>query len=160
LDHASGTWWHVWDEWGATYGGAPEAVEVWFDRARQRLANGRACAASKALGIMAHLLGDVANPMHTDGALEVEDHVHGPYESDVDSPSEIGDDVYTFNFDGVDSATPYQRAVKVARQAHRFYRELVRTYDRRGYNARVHRITKRQLNRAADAVADVVAALS
>ena len=32
LDHASGTWWHVWDEWGATYGGAPEAVGVWFRR--------------------------------------------------------------------------------------------------------------------------------
>ncbi len=26
IDHASGTWWHVWDEWGAPYGDAPEAV--------------------------------------------------------------------------------------------------------------------------------------
>ena len=33
LDQASGTWWHVWDEWGSTYGGAPEAVQVWFGRA-------------------------------------------------------------------------------------------------------------------------------
>lgn len=74
--------------------------------------------------------------------------------------SDIGDDVYTFNFNGVDSASPYQRPVKVARQAHKFHRELVRTYDRRSYNIRVHRITKRQLNRAANAVADVLAALS
>ena len=25
IDHASGTWWHVYDQWGVTYGGAPEA---------------------------------------------------------------------------------------------------------------------------------------
>src|SRR5215207_6821988 len=30
IDHASGTWWHVWDEWGDTWGGSPEAVRVWF----------------------------------------------------------------------------------------------------------------------------------
>ena len=63
IDHASGTWWHVYDEWGSTWGGAPEAVQVWFQRAKTRLANGHPCSASHALGIMAHLVGDVAQPM-------------------------------------------------------------------------------------------------
>jgi hypothetical protein len=41
IDHASGTWWHVWDEWGETWGGAPEAVRVWFRRTQRRLDAGR-----------------------------------------------------------------------------------------------------------------------
>jgi hypothetical protein len=53
IDHASGTWWHVWDQWGATYGGAPEAVRVWFNRVQVRRASGDRCGASRALGIMA-----------------------------------------------------------------------------------------------------------
>ena len=159
IDHASGTWWHVWDEWGDTYGGAPEAVQVWFQRTRQRLRHGQECAASRALGIMAHLVADVAQPMHTDGALRAEDRVHGLYESAVDSRSERSDAVYTFTYDGHDRARPYARTISVARVAHGFYRELVRLYDRSGYSAGVHRITQRQLNRAANAVADLIEAL-
>lgn len=159
LDHASSTWWHVYDVWGDEYGDAPEAVEVWFDRAQQRLARGRECAASRAIGIMAHLLADVAQPMHTD-SRPAEDRVHGPYESAVDSRSEIGDDVYSFDFDGVVPAAPYRRTVRTAQQAYRLYSDLVRIYDRHGYNARVARSTQRQLNRAANAVADLLASIS
>jgi hypothetical protein len=36
----------------------------------------------------------------------------------------------------------------MARGAHRYYPTLVRTYDVCGHNAKVNRITKRQLNRA------------
>ena len=75
IDHASGTWWHVYDIWGDTWGGAPEAAEVWFDKAKDRLAAGRECAASKTLGIMAHIVGDIAQPMHTDGAVGVRNSV-------------------------------------------------------------------------------------
>jgi hypothetical protein len=84
IDHASGTWWHVYDEWGSTWGGAPEAVEVWCYRAKTRLENGHPCSASKALGIMAHFVGDVAQPMHTDGWLDREDAVHASYEHAAD----------------------------------------------------------------------------
>jgi hypothetical protein len=28
IDHASGTWWHVYDVWGERYGDAPEAIKV------------------------------------------------------------------------------------------------------------------------------------
>lgn len=43
--------------------------------------------------------------------------------------------------------------------SHRYYTRLVRSYDRNGYSRWVHRVTKRQLNRAANAVADVAAAI-
>lgn len=155
IDHASGTWWHVWDEWGATYGGAPEAARVWARRVERRLEAGRERAASRAVGILAHIVGDVAQPMHTDSS-DREERVHSSYEVAVDERSERGDDVYSFRFDGIDPARPYARTVAVARQAHRAYDDLVRIYDVHGYNRRVHRITKRQLNRAANALADLL----
>jgi hypothetical protein len=160
IDHASGTWWHVWDEWGETWGGAPEAAEVWFERTERRLEAGRECSASRALGIMSHFVADVAQPMHTDGSLDAEDRVHSAYESAVDSRSEAGEDEYGFDFDGVDEASPRATTLRVARQAHRFYDVLVTTYDEHGYNDRVARITQRQLNRAANALADLIAVLS
>ena len=158
VDHASGTWWHVWDEWGATYGGAPEAARVWARRAQRRHDAGRDRAASRAVGILAHIVGDVAQPMHTDSS-EREDSVHSAYEVAVDGRSERGDGIYPFRFDGVDQARPYGKTVAVARRAHLFYWDLIRIYDAHGYNRRVHRITKRQLNRAANALADFLAGL-
>lgn len=83
VDHASGTWWHVYDRWGSTYGDADEAAAVWFRRIRHRLDDGRERAASRALGYLAHFVGDVAQPMHTD-QRDREDSIHSPYESDVD----------------------------------------------------------------------------
>ena len=47
----------------------------------------------------------------------------------------------------------------MAKQAHRSYERLVKLYDAHGYNRRVARITERQLNRAANAVADPGAGL-
>ena len=155
IDHASGSWWHVWDEWGATYGGAPEAATVWARRAARRHDAGRQRAASRAVGILAHIVGDVAQPMHTD-STEREERVHSSYEVAVDGRSERADDIYTFNYDGVDGARPYARTRTIARRAHRSYSDLVRIYDSRGYTRRVHRITRRQLNSAANALADLL----
>ena len=159
IDHASGTWWHVYDEWGSTWGGAPEAVEVWFHRAKTRLADGKPCGASRALGIMAHLVGDVAQPMHTDGWLDMENSVHASYEQAVDSRCRASSCIYRMTFDGRHSVRPYNRTVKLARNAHPFYAELVRRYHRAGYTPRVHEITRRQLNRAANALADLIVAI-
>ena len=111
IDHASGTWWHVWDEWGATYGGAPEAVRVWYHRVERKLANGHRCAASKALGIMSHMLGDVAQPMHTDGRLAAEDRVHAAYEHDVDERCSPSQCQFAVVNDGVDRVQPYAATV-------------------------------------------------
>lgn len=158
IDHASATWWHVYDRWGNEWGGADEAATVWFRRTRRRLAAGNERDASKALGYLAHIVGDVANPMHTDSS-DREDGVHSAYENDVDDRSERTDNVYGFRYDGRDRAGPGARTRRVARRAHRFYLELVRTYDRRGYNAIVHRITRRQLKRGANAIADLITSL-
>lgn len=159
IDHASGTWWHVWDEWRDTWGGAPEAVDVWFARIQSRLEQDRECSASKALGIMAHLVGDIAQPMHTDGSSDLEDSIHSDYEVDVDRRTGPGNDEYGSDFDGIHSADAYRLSLRVARQAHRSYEALVTSYSQHGYNRRVARITQRQLERAVNALADLVAAL-
>lgn len=153
IDHASGTWWHVYDRWGSHYGGADEAASVWFHRTRKRLAAGRERAASKALGYLAHIVGDVANPMHTDQSRK-EEPIHSSYERAVDARL----DSYPFTFDGADAAKAGPKVRRLARQAHRKYWDLVNAYDAHGYNAKVHRITKRQLQRAANAMADVLLA--
>ena len=155
IDHASGTWWHVYDRWGDEWGGADEAATVWFRRIKNRIADGNERGASKALGYLAHIVGDIAQPMHTDSSTR-EDGVHGSYESAVDG--RISD--YNFTYDGADPARPGARTRLVARRAHRYYWDLVRVYDDGGYNERVHRITKRQLNRAANAMADLLASLT
>lgn len=51
IDHASGSWWHVYDRWGDQYGDADEATAVWFRRTQRRLEAGRERAASRAPGI-------------------------------------------------------------------------------------------------------------
>lgn len=154
IDHASGTWWHVYDRWGDEWGGADEAAQVWFRRTKRRLADDRPRAASRALGYLAHIVGDVANPMHTDSSAR-EDRIHSSYEQAVDRRIEN----YRFRYDGEDAARPLLKTRRVARVAHRSYWDLVREYDRHGYNRKVHRITKRQLNRAANAMADLLTSL-
>ena len=154
IDHASSPWWHVYDRWGDHYGDADEATAVWFRRVQKHLAAGNERGASKALGIMSHFIADVANPMHTDQTNR-EDSIHSAYEDDVDERIRS----YPFRYNGRDAATPAARTRAVARQAHKLYRELVHTYDRHGYNRRVHRLTKRQLKRAGNAVADLLVSL-
>jgi hypothetical protein len=92
--------------------------------------------------------------MHTDSS-EREDCVHCHYEVAVDR--RISD--YPFRYNGRDAAKPGPRTRRVARAVHNFYCELVRAYDRHGYNRKVHRITKRQLKRAANAMADLITSL-
>lgn len=159
IDHASGTWWHVWDEWGSTYGGAPEAVAVWHRRLERQLARGRRCPASRALGLMAHMLGDVAQPMHTD-QIDAEDSVHSSYESAVDERCGPGACRYRARDDDHrGTRPPFALTRSLARRAHDDYRVLVRGFRRGGYTSRVDAITRRQLNRAANALADLIRAL-
>ena len=92
--------------------------------------------------------------MHTDSS-DREDCVHGSYEDAVNLS--VGE--YRFTYDGEDPARAGARTRAVATSAHPYYWELVRTYDNHSYNGTVDRITSRQLNRAADAVADLIASL-
>lgn len=140
----------VYDRWGSTYGDADEAVAVWFRRIRHRLDDGRERAASKALGYLAHIVGDVAQPMHTD-QRDREDSIHSPYESDVDE--RVG---FRFLYDGRQSAKPAKTVRKLAHRAHRCYFELVRAYDGHGYNQKVKRITRRRLRDATNELADLI----
>ena len=161
LDYASGTWWHTWDEWGkSTWGGGPEAVRRWYHKTRRLLEAGRRKAASRALGRMSHMLSDLGQPMHTDNALEAEDRVHSLYEAAVDRRTGNEDDDYSFTYDGADEVKPHAAALKLARDSHPLYNDLVKAYDANSYDDKVDAITRRQLNRAANAVADVVLALT
>ena len=159
IDHASDPWWHAWDEWGTPYGGAPEAVRVWFHRIQRRLRAGDRCGASRTLGLMSHMLGDVAQPMHTDDALAVEDLVHLAYERDVDTRCTATRCRYTATDDGGRSMKPYRRTLVLARASHPYYALLVDTYERQGYSTKVDVITRRQLRRAANALADLIRGL-
>ena len=154
IDHASGTWWHVYDRWGETYGGADEAARVCFQRLERRVAQKEYRRASKALGYLAHLVGDVAQPMHTDSSRK-EDRVHSLYESAVDRRVST----YRFSYEGRDAARAGPKTRLVARRAHRYYWDLVRAYDAHGYNDKVDRITRRQLQRAANALADLISSI-
>lgn len=159
--YMSAPWWHVYDEWGAsTYGDAPTAVAYWHERARREWNAGVPCKASRSLGIMAHLVADIAQPMHTDGWLDAEDAVHGDYEAGVDQRcTSFTGCRYGFRYDGADQAEPGPRALAVARHAHPAYDDLVKTFYRHGYTRSVDTITRRQLNRAANAVADLLTSL-
>jgi hypothetical protein len=159
IRRASKDVWQHYDRWGKPYGRADEGTGYWFRVTARRLRAGRKRSASKALGIMSHLISDVAQPMHTDNALGAEARVHGLYEDDVDARSVQGAGTYRFRYDGRDRADPEQRTARVARAAHPYYNNLVKTFDDHGYNARVDRITRGQLNRAANAVADLISAL-
>ena len=121
---------------------------------KNRLANGNERGASRALGYLAHIVGDVAQPMHTD-SRDREDRVHSSYEDAVDRRIET----YGFRYDGRHAVRPAARTRRVARAAHRYYFDLIRAYDRHGYNDKVDTITRQQLKRAANALADLITSL-
>ena len=154
IDHASGTWWHVYDRWGDEYGGADEAAAVWFKRTQRRLDNGKLRSASRALGYLAHIVSDVAQPMHTDQTKR-EERIHSSFESAVDGRIRN----YPFRYDGKDEPEAGPLTRSLGRAAHRRYKDLVGAYTRNGYNDRVNHITTRQLMRAANALADLISSL-
>ncbi len=156
IDHASGTWWHVYDEWGDTYGGAPEAIAYWYGSISTHLTAGELEAASVELGYLAHLLGDLAQPMHTDSSKK-EDMIHSKYEGEVDRKVAAGR--LSFTFDGADPFDPYESSLALARRSHDSYIKLVKQYSEFGYNRNVRQITRRQLNAAANVMADALASL-
>lgn len=85
----------------------------------------------KALGYLTHIVGDVAQPMHTDSS-EKEDGVDSSYEQAVDN--RLGR--YRFRYDGADGAKAGSRTCSVGRHAHRAYWALVNAYDAKGYTPR------------------------
>jgi hypothetical protein len=156
LVYASSPWWHVYDEWGKTYGEAPEAAQFWFDKAELEVKDGDFAAASYSVGILAHIVGDIAQPMHTDSRPAETSSVHTGYERAVDSRTELSDSIYSFTYDGATTGKASDVVIELARAAHPYYRPLVRTFSDGGYSPRVHRITQRQLNAASNTLADLL----
>jgi hypothetical protein len=154
IPYASGTWWHVWDRWGDTYGGAPEAAAHWFRVIQKRRAAGNDRGASRALGIFAHIVGDIGNPTHTD-STEREESMHSAHESGTDDRLSS----YRFSFDGERERRPAAAVKAMAKKGHRLYFELVKQYSRHGYNQRVTEITQVSLRRAANVLADLILSL-
>ena len=133
IEYASSPWWHVYDVHGDRYGNAPEAIKFWFQKAAKQLAGKHRTKASRSLGKLAHLLGDLANPLHTDQTSR-EDGIHSSYEHAVDTRSGKRDRTFRFHYDGRHSGKPGSKAKHVAAASHRFYKGLGRSYGRNGYS--------------------------
>jgi hypothetical protein len=157
IPFASDHKWHNWGPYRGTRGRAPKAVRIWYRRTVTHLQQGRRRKASRTLGIMSHLLSDIAQPMHTADSKKEHDQ-HLKYEGKVDarcegSPSEC---IYRFRYNGPDRARPRKRTLREVRKASPYYSDLIDEVAEHGYNNKIHRITRRQLNRAANAVADLI----
>jgi hypothetical protein len=160
IPFASDHKWHNWGPYRGTKGRAPKAVRIWYRRTVHHLDQGRRRKASRTLGIMSHLLSDISQPMHTADSKKEED-AHLKYEGKVDarcegSPSAC---IYRFRYDGPDRARPRKRTLREVRRASPFYSRLISEVIEHGYNDEIHRITRRQLNRAANAIADLITAM-
>jgi hypothetical protein len=157
IPFASDHRWHNWGRYQGTRGGAPNAVRIWYRRAVNHLEHGRRRKASRSLGIMAHLLADITQPMHT-AETKKEQSQHLKYEGKVDARCEgsPSDCIYRFRYNGPSRARPRTRTLREARRAKPYYSELIDEVAEHGYNDEIHRITKRQLNRAANAIADLI----
>jgi hypothetical protein len=157
IPYASDHKWHNWGPYRGTTGRAPKAVRIWYRRTVHHLEQGRRRKASRALGIMSHLLSDIAQPMHT-AETKKERSEHLKYEGKVDarcegSPSNC---IYRFRYDGPDPARPRKRTLREVRRAKPYYSDLIDEVAEHGYNSDIHRITRRQLSRAANAIADLI----
>ena len=157
IRYASNHKWHNWGPYRGTRGRAPRAVGIWYRRTVHHLERGRRREASRTLGIMSHLLSDIAQPMHT-AESEKESSEHLKYEGRVDARCEgsPSDCIYRFRYDGPDPARFFKRTLREVRRARPYYSGLIDEVAEHGYNSEVHRITKRQLNRAANAIADLI----
>jgi hypothetical protein len=160
IPYASDHKWHNWGPYRDTKGRAPKAVRIWYRRTVHHLDRGRRRQASRTLGIMSHLLSDIAQPMHTADSKKEED-AHLKYEGKVDarcegSPSAC---IYRFRYDGPDRARPRKRTLREVRRASPYYSKLISEVIEHGYNDEIHRITRRQLNRAANAIADLIVSM-
>jgi hypothetical protein len=106
---------------------------------------------------MSHLLSDIAQPMHT-AETKAERSEHLKYEGKVDARCEASppDCIYRFSYDGMIEPGLRKRTLREVRRAKPYYSDLIDEVAKHGYNNDIHRITRRQLNRAANAIADLI----
>jgi len=135
-------WWHVYDIGGR---GTETPLKRSASDSREQLAGKHRRKASCSLGILAHLLGDLANPMHTDQTNQRGGHPLS-HEEAVDRRSGKRDTIYKFHYDGRDSGSPVTRPSMSPECPTALTRDWCAIMTAR-IQRRVHRITKRQLNR-------------
>ena len=155
-------YYHVYERWnGHHYGDAPKKVSSWYAKALTDRRAKKWRAASVDVGILAHYVGDLCQPMHTDQTA-LEDTVHSSYEDVVDNLTTSASSLQSWaHFDGYQppgNVTGF--AVTLASASHKDYSALVRDYAAHGWDdATVRAITRRSLDRAANAMADLLIAL-
>src|SRR5688500_17582138 len=94
--------------------------------------------------------------MHTDSS-KTEKRIHSSHEQAVDARTEAGGNNFNLFHDGFDDPTNAALATKqLARRSHAFYKELVRIFAKKGFNARVREITQNRLNDGANVIADLI----
>ncbi len=150
---------HTYDIWGAREGDAPDRIASLFDTAVTQLKAQDRTGASRTVGLLAHYYADINQPMHTDSSSTETNSVHLRYELKVDTYNKTPTQNQSWVvFDGIPTTLePRAASVAAATTAHGSYSRLVSTYSRYGYNSTVASITKSQLNRAANGLADIIA---
>lgn len=155
-------YYHVYDHFnGQDYGNAPLKVSSWYAKALKDRKAKKWNAASTDVGILAHYLGDICQPMHTDQTT-LENTVHAPYEDAVDNITVSASSVTNWvHFSGYEATGNVQSfAIGLATASHKDYSALVHGFASGGWaNPTVQAITKRSLNRATNALADVIIGL-
>ncbi len=149
---------HTYDIWGTREGDAPDHIASLFATAVAQLQAGDKTGASRTVGLLAHYYADINQPMHTDSSTAESDFVHLRYELNIDGYNKTPTQNQSWVvFDGIpNTLDPRAASVAAATTAHGSYSRLVTTYARYGYNSTVAGITKAQLNRAANGLADII----
>ena len=150
---------HTYDIWGTVEGDAPDYIASLFAAAVAQLKSGNTTAASKTVGLLAHYYADINQPMHSDSSSAETTFLHLRYELSIDGYNKTATQNQSWVvFDQIPPTLDVQAAsIAAATTAHGSYSRLVTTYARYGYNSTVAGITKAQLNRAANGLADIIA---
>jgi hypothetical protein len=151
------TWYHCYDIWGSTYGGAPSRVTRLYSAAVDALSAGDRAKASRKFGLLSHYFSDVCNPTHTDSS-NAEHGMHALFESAVDNrTNDRGEHRSWISFDGIQVRSSAKSAtISAARWSHEYYSPLVKGYNANGHSTTVTSITRRCLDRAVNDLADLI----
>ena len=131
----------------------PERIDALFRRAKSALLADPPDleAAARDMGLLAHYMADLAQPLHTDAFDPVEESCHLPYEFDVYKHQ---DEIKYEDRGLLPVKNPMERSVAVAREANRFYESILTAYSSdKGYeNTKV--ISRLGCQSAVDNIAD------
>ena len=144
--------------WGTRFGNPQVKVQYYYNLTVAALRRGDKAEASRNIGLAAHYLEDVHQPMHTqESALEGNEN-HFAYERAVDTRLQdsydeqgwIHDDGYQY----VPNASAFTVACAV--RSHGYYSSLVSNWAYHGFNSTVSAITAASLDHAVNDLSDLI----